>query len=211
MLDINNTIAAYTVNQTSTLTGLTSSQLRRWDVMGFFRPHHVSENTRSPYSRLYTFRDIVGLRVISILKNDHKISLAKLKEVAEILEHHSDHPWSELKLSAWKKDVTWNNPLTGGRESVVEGQGVVFTIISVQADMSRKIEALKRRSEDQFGKFSQARTVAHNAVVFSGTRIPVETVRRFHAAGYSVEDILRQYPTLTSEDVQSALSIKDAA
>jgi uncharacterized protein (DUF433 family) len=42
--------------------------------------------------------------------------------------------------------------------------------------------------------------------VIAGTRITVEQVLRKLAANMSVDDILRDYPRLTREDVQAALS-----
>ncbi|EGF89206.1 hypothetical protein ABI_45530 [Asticcacaulis biprosthecium C19] len=96
-------------------------------------------------------------------------------------------------------------------ESVVGGQGVVFELISVFEDMKNKAEALRKRSAEEVGKITQNRYVAHNARVFAGTRIPVETVRRFYRAGYSVDGILAEYPTLKRADVEVAIAELQAA
>jgi uncharacterized protein (DUF433 family) len=48
--------------------------------------------------------------------------------------------------------------------------------------------------------------VAHNAPVLAGTRIPVRAIKRFNEAGYSVAQILSEYPTLTESDVVAALA-----
>ena len=42
--------------------------------------------------------------------------------------------------------------------------------------------------------------------VIAGTRIPVEQILRKLAAGMSVDDLLRDHPRLTREDVQAALA-----
>jgi uncharacterized protein (DUF433 family) len=47
--------------------------------------------------------------------------------------------------------------------------------------------------------------VTHNTPVVAGTRIPTAAVRRFHEAGYSPSQIMREYPSLTPEDVKAAL------
>lgn len=39
-----------------------------------------------------------------------------------------------------------------------------------------------------------------------GTRIPVEMILRKLAAGLSAETILRDYPSLTQEDIRAALA-----
>ncbi len=41
--------------------------------------------------------------------------------------------------------------------------------------------------------------------VVTGTRITVQTVLEFLAAGDSIEDLLEEYPTLKREDVQACL------
>jgi uncharacterized protein (DUF433 family) len=49
--------------------------------------------------------------------------------------------------------------------------------------------------------------------VIAGTRIPINAVKDFHAAGYSTDQIIKEYPDLTAEDVEAALAhkAKDAA
>jgi uncharacterized protein (DUF433 family) len=47
--------------------------------------------------------------------------------------------------------------------------------------------------------------------VFAGTRIPVATVQRYLEAGYDTAAILREYPSLTSADVEAARRRSSAA
>ena len=47
--------------------------------------------------------------------------------------------------------------------------------------------------------------ICHGKVCIKGTRIMVSVVLDNLAAGEPVEDILRSYPTLNSEDIQAAL------
>jgi uncharacterized protein (DUF433 family) len=42
--------------------------------------------------------------------------------------------------------------------------------------------------------------------VIRGTRIPVETILRWLGKGVSVEELLREYPTLSREDINAAQS-----
>jgi len=68
----------------------------------------------------------------------------------------------------------------------------------------------RQRSREQIGHTSRSRRVAGNALVIAGTRIPVSAIFDFSAAGYSVEEILREYPTLTEEDIQAVLGQQKA-
>lgn len=47
--------------------------------------------------------------------------------------------------------------------------------------------------------------ICNGRPVIRGTRITVQTVLEFLAAGDSVEDVLDEYPTLTRVDVQACL------
>jgi uncharacterized protein (DUF433 family) len=48
--------------------------------------------------------------------------------------------------------------------------------------------------------------ICNGRPVVCGTRITVQTVLEFLAAGDSVEDVLAEYPDLTHEDVQACLN-----
>ena len=41
--------------------------------------------------------------------------------------------------------------------------------------------------------------------IIKGTRIPVDAIIRRFAEGMSIEEILEEYPNLTTEDIKSAL------
>jgi uncharacterized protein (DUF433 family) len=47
--------------------------------------------------------------------------------------------------------------------------------------------------------------ICNGKPVIRGTRITVQTVLEFLAAGDSTEDVLEEYPTLKREDVQACL------
>jgi uncharacterized protein (DUF433 family) len=47
--------------------------------------------------------------------------------------------------------------------------------------------------------------ICNGRPVVQGTRITVQTVLEFLAAGDSVADVLEEYPSLTREDVQACL------
>ncbi len=47
--------------------------------------------------------------------------------------------------------------------------------------------------------------VCNGQPTFEGTRISVQTVLEFLGAGDAPEDIVREYPALSSEDVREAL------
>lgn len=48
-------------------------------------------------------------------------------------------------------------------------------------------------------------TICNGKPIFSGTRITVQTILEFLAAGDSVADVVEEYPSLQEEDVLAAL------
>ena len=55
------------------------------------------------------------------------------------------------------------------------------------------------------GRITANPDICNGRPVVRGTRITVQTVLEFLAAGDSIEDVLEEYPSLTREDVQACL------
>jgi DNA-binding transcriptional MerR regulator len=199
-------VRAFSADHVQRLTGLSAHQLRYWDKTGFFQPEMAFENRRSPYSRIYSFKDVVGLRVLSVLRHDHKVPLRHLREVAKELAEYSEAPWADLVLYVFNRQVHFREPETGRVRGVLSGQYVTVPLVSVMEDVGRKAEKLKQREPAQIGQIERHRFIARNAWVVAGTRIPVNAIRRFSEAGYSPEQIMREYPLLTENDVKAALA-----
>jgi uncharacterized protein (DUF433 family) len=204
MTEITNIISAFSADQVVRLTGLSMRQLAYWDELGFFQPQYASGDRRSPYSRIYSFKDVVGLRTLSILRNKYKCSLPHLRDVAEKLSAYSKTPWADLTLYVLKQKVQFDDPETGRTRGVVDGQYALLPISSIIEDVRKEAARLRERAPEQIGVIEKRRYVAHNAAVISGTRIRVSTILRFIEAGYSTADILKEYPSLTEADVEAA-------
>jgi uncharacterized protein (DUF433 family) len=204
MNEITHVISAFSADQVVKLTGLSIRQLAYWDDLGFFRPQYAAEDRRTPYSRIYSFKDVVGLRTLSVLKRVYKCSLRHLREVAKALSEYSKAPWADLTLYVVKRKVYFSEPETGRTRGVLDGQYSLLPIKSVVEDVQKGAECLKHRAPDQIGKVEKNRYVSHQADVIAGTRIRVATVLHFLEAGYSAADIVKEYPSLTEADVEAA-------
>jgi uncharacterized protein (DUF433 family) len=203
MVEITNIISAFSADQVAKLTGLTIRQLSYWDNLGFFQPQYASEDRRSPYSRIYSFKDVVGLRTLSVLKSEYKCSLPHLRDVAQKLTTYSATPWADLTLYVWKRKVYFKPP-KGQMQGVIDGQYLLLPIKSIMEDVRKKAELLRQRDPGQIGKVEKRRYISHQAEVISGTRIRVATILHFLEAGYSSAAILKEYPSLTEADIEAA-------
>ncbi len=205
MTGATNVIRAFSVDHVVRLTGLSKRQLSYWDKTGFFRAQYAFEDRRSPYSRVYSFRDVVGLRALALLRKKHGVSLQHLREVAEKLSHLREALWAQTILYVLNGEVYFDEPETGRRRGVVSGQFVSIPLIAIMDDVSADVEKLKERGTTETGKIERHRHVARNAWVVAGTRIPTKAIAEFKKAGYSAEEIIHEYPLLRAADITAAL------
>lgn len=199
-------VTAFSEDHAERLTGISRQQLRYWDRTGFFRPAHGSENRRDAYSRVYSFRDIASLRVLNVLRNQYSVPLQHLRKVAVQLAHLTDAKWTATTLFVLNRRVVFVEPGTQKHREIVSKQYVMGIPLNViVTDTERDIEKLRQRDTSKVGQFERARNINHNALVIAGTRIPVAAIRRFSEDGYSVQQIKREYPVLTEEDIEAAI------
>lgn len=155
--------------------------------------------------RVYTFRDLLALRTRGLLRREHGVSLQHLREVAARLSHLHPDLWRQKTLHVLGKRVVLDDDVTGRRIEPASGQVVVeVPLWRVMDDVVDAAQVLRRRPTDRIGKVERHRSIAHNAWVVAGTRIPTGAIKRFHDAGYSIEAIIREYPSLTEADILAA-------
>lgn len=205
-------IAAFSEEQASRLTGVSIAQLRYWDRIRFYSPSYGEETRRAAFSRVYSFKDIVALRVLNALRNVYSVSLSHLRKVSARLRASGIESWTDVKLWALNKRVIWQEPGTGRPIEVLGVQYVMPVVLDVMiSDAQRDIVELNKRDAALEGKIEKSRNVSHNAAVIAGTRIPVNAIKRFAEAGYEVAAILKEYPDLTEKDVVAALAYQTRA
>ncbi len=204
-------LLAFSAEHVERLTGLTRRQLAYWDRTGFFSPRYSDENRHRPYSRIYSFRDVVGLRAIAVLHGRYGIGLRELRKVGKHLQQHHETPWASLTLYVGGKKVFFDDPETGARlAGHLRGQHVMpFAMAAIEREVRTAAEELRTRRADQVGQLEKHRYVVHNAMVLAGTRIPTSAVWDFYQAGYDTEAIIREYPRLTPADIQTAIAYEE--
>ncbi len=199
-------IRAFSEDSVMCLTGLTRSQLRYWDKTGFFAPEYVDKDSKAAFSRLYSFRDVVALRTLSVLRNQYNVALQHLRRVADKLSHLGYDIWTKTTLYVLNRKVIFHEPGTDLPPEVVSGQYVMGLMLkTIISDTTRDVEKMRRRDPEKIGRVERSRYVNHNAWVVGGTRIPTAAIKRFKDAGYTTEQIIDEYPDLTEVDIRAAL------
>lgn len=201
-------VRAFGVAHVERLTGLSRRQLEAWDRRGFFTPSYGTEDRRQPYSRIYSFIDVVGLKAIAVLMKQYRVPLRQLIRVAEELSKRGYENWADVRLHVVNRQVHFQHPGTETVEGLFDEQYAMLPVIDVIRQVGEDVDMLRQRKTDEFGRIERHRHLLHNAAIFAGTRIPVSTVQEFDDAGYSDDEILAEYPSLTIQDIRAARNYK---
>lgn len=196
-----NVLRMFSIDHAARVTNLSKARLTRWDKLGFFSPEHLEEEDRgSAYSRVYSFRDLVGLRTLAILTKAYHVPLGELRKAAFELEKRADRPWSEIPLAVVKRKVVFDLD-TLPRDTDGQLIGTHIPLPTIAEEVARKAEELRNRDKAKIGLIERRRFVSHNAPVIAGTRIPAKAIQSFIDDGYADTKIIAEYPSITRLDI----------
>lgn len=203
-------ILAFTGQQVERLTGLSQRMLRYWEKTGVYAASYIDERPRVPYRRVYTFRDVVSLRRLALLRRRHGIKLNDLRATGAFLrETYPDRlePWAELRFGVLNGRVVFRDPLTGQWSTATSpGQTILpIDVAEIARETERDASRFTERREEDFGKIVRHRYVLGNAWRVAGTRIPTSAIWHFHEDGSDSAAIQRAYPDLTEADIMAAI------
>ncbi len=205
--------SAYTTEQAAKVANVSPRRVAYWASSGVLVPSVLYDPDATPRGALYSFADVVGLRTLGILRDQHGLSLQRLRQAADFLRSHAERPWSELRLWVRGNDLLFREPATGtllstGRPGQV---AIAIEIEPVALDAERASEALGRRDPADIGQTERRRSVQGNRLVVRGTRVPVESILELASNGYSASQIVDAFPSLVIEDVTAVLARRSAA
>ncbi len=201
---------AFDIDAVARLTRLSVSQLQRWDRLGFFHPSLADPNRRRPYSRIYSLDDVIALRMIAKLRAAG-VPLTRLKPVLDLLAPDEQGNWPARTLYVVGTQVFASRD-EANAASARSQQDNGFTIVdlaSVVAEVEAGIARLGERRPEQIGQITRTRGIMRGAPVIAGTRIPPETIAWFASHGYSLTEILENFPRLTPKDVEAAVAFEN--
>ena len=152
---------AFTAEQACRLSNCTHHQLRYWDKVGLVKPSIQPTGGRPGVRRLYSFRDLVALKVVRSLL-DNGMSLQRVRRAWDYLrrEGDMDEHLSEVKLVTDGQTIFRVSSDEGElMDALREGQMAFFVAIDeivheVAEDVSRfeldrdKFLTMLRRVED---------------------------------------------------------------
>ncbi len=196
----------FTVEQVVALTGLSKWRLSHWSAIDFFKPEVSERDGR--HVALYSFRDVVGLRVLAILRDEHRVSLGALQQVGEWLQDRYEQPWSTLRFFVAGREVFFRDPST---DTTISATSIGQTAIPIELEpiaerMRASVSKMRARTKETRGKIEQQRGVVGHAPKIAGTRVPTAAIWSYFEAGRTPRAILREYPELSIADINAAIA-----
>jgi uncharacterized protein (DUF433 family) len=191
---------AFTTREAQQLSGLTARRLQYWDETAFIRPSVAARLGRgSP--RLYSFRDLVQLRIAALLRD--RLSLQALRGLKDALD--LDAPFAEVRFASTVHGETVYLVQAGVPEAVRQPGQIVMTfdvpLSEIRSDLERRIVELRRRRG--IGRLEKTRGIVSGQLAVAGTRITTAAVGRMLKAGWDERRILAEYPELTQADIEA--------
>ncbi len=199
----------FSAEQVCRLAQISDTQLRYWYRTNVFRPQRL-KGPLGNFQQAYSFRDVVGLRTISILRNDNNVALKDLREIERKLKETPDADWSNVTFCIGEDGrIHFRDPKSGAAESVNPlGKASLFRMRTVINSVEKQLELMNRRTERQIGKIDRNRFIMRNASVVAGTRIPTSAIFDLYKSGLSFAQIVAEYPRLTERDVKAAIQFE---
>jgi len=207
-----NKILAFTAEQICGLTGLTHRQLKYWNATGFFRGEF--ESGESYWTGIYSFRDLVSLDTLALLRKKHGVPLQELRKVGPWLrdQYRLQTPWFSIRFFVSGKRVYFQEPGSRQVRRPLSGQQIAVALIELERvarALAGRVERLRKRQRGQIGRIERQRSVVHNSPLIAGTRIPTLAIWELYEAGYSRKRILTEFPRLNQRDVEAAIAYEE--
>jgi uncharacterized protein (DUF433 family)/DNA-binding transcriptional MerR regulator len=201
-------VLALDSDRVSGLTGIPRSTLTHWENRGVFQASYVDPNPRTPFRRIYSFRDVVSLRTLALIRRDAKVSFQEVLAASRYLSKFYESPWSELRFGLVSGKLVFWDPERKAWSGAAGQQVLELNVEGVPDEIRRAIPDALARDPSHYGVITTNRYVQHNRPIIAGTRIPTESVWSLHNSGYTADQILDEYPHLTVEDVRAALDFE---
>lgn len=184
------------------IAGLSERQLDYCANTGLVEPAVDTRVSPGRRVRLYGFVDLLSLLVAAELKS-RKVSLQHIRAIVGHLQGRGyTSPLTQLAFATVGREVYFMHDDGSWEGGLSPDQVVIHEVLNLEP-LRGRIAAGVRRDVALGGRVERRRGAMGSKPVLAGTRVPVDTVRRYLKAGRTVEQILASFPTLTAADVEA--------
>lgn len=188
------------------IAGLTDRKVSYWANQQVAQPTVVQEvrgargQTNQRPVRLYDYTELMSLLVAAELRG-RNISLQHIRKVVRHLRARGyGRPLTDVRFAIAGAELYFQHPDGTWEGGLRPDQIVIHEVLNLEPLRARILEGIQRRAE-LVAEVERRRGTLGSKPVFAGTRVPVETVRRYLAAGRTPEQIVSAFPVLTLDDV----------
>jgi len=202
-------IQAFTADRVRALTGISLRRLQYWDEQRFISPGLTARKGRGR-KRLYSFRDLVSIRVAGQLRA-LGISLQQIRKVHAYLQKLDyRQPLAQLQFFVVNDRLYFAEADTvrAGRRPEQVLASYVVPVGEIAHGLAGQIAKLRER---RTGEIERRRGTLGSQPIIKGTRVTVASIRRLAHDGASQAEILEMYPDLKPADIHAALAVENAA
>jgi uncharacterized protein (DUF433 family)/DNA-binding transcriptional MerR regulator len=186
------------------LAHVSVGRLRYWENTQLVVPSVKRQISARNTVRLYSFQDMLALLVVALLRTDRGMSLQHIRRVVAFLRSRGyTEPLRELRWATLGREIYFQHPDGSWEGDLRPDQIVMWETIQLELLRSRISDAAHDRG-GRAGQIVTRRGVMGSKPIFAGTRILVDTIQSYLAAGYDDAAILGEYPSLTPADIQAA-------
>jgi len=200
-------VHAFSQDDVSALVGLSRRQLEYWDRTDVISPS-IAEYEGRGYQRLYSFRDLIKLKVGSEMRQ-RGMTPSRIRRLILALEERGfADPFVSIRwvVEPDGKEVLYLDPAVERPMSARAVDQVAEPMDLALRDIKSGLEAtLAEHMRRPTGQVTSIRNLQGSAPVIAGTRIPTEKIAGLAERGWTVGRILAAFPPLTDEDVAAAV------
>lgn len=188
-------------HQAARIAGITMRQLDYWTSHGLIVPDVDTRLTPHRPIRLYSFVEVMGLVVAAELRR-RSVSLQHIRAIVSRVVHAGyDRPLTQLVWASDNGRLYFMHPDGSWEGDQRPGQAIIRESLNLD-EIRVHIRESARRNERQVGRIERRRNTLGSKPVVAGTRVPVETVKRYLADGRTANEIVASFPALRPEDIE---------
>lgn len=188
-------------DRAAALAGVSERRLDYWAARGLVTPMVDGRlQPRTPV-RLYDFVALMSLLVVSELRG--KASLQEIRKVVGILRDRGfERPLTEFGYAVVSKRIYIQWADGSWAQGLRPDEQIIPKVVPLEAFRAR-IRSAADRDPATVGRIESHPRVRQSKPVIAGTRVPVDTVRRYLEHGKTEADVLEAFPVLRPEDVRT--------
>jgi uncharacterized protein (DUF433 family) len=184
------------------LAGVTVRRVDYWARTALVEPSVSRRISPRNHVRLYGFGDLLELLTVASLVDRPGISLQHVRRTVAFLREVGgfERPLRQLVFATLGAELYFQYPDGSWSGDAQPDQLVLREVIELDV-LRHRIRAAAGREEATVGQIARRRGVVGSKPVVAGTRVPVDTVRRYIDHGFTDEYILSSFPVLQAADI----------